>query len=321
MRQVHSNFFSRLLTTAVAVAALSAATAAPAQYRADHIPQAPPMTNLPNPTITPRPNAQVNEDLTFTDSTGKKVRLGDLFHHKTAGGSSEKPVVLSLVYFSCPMLCGLNQEALANAIQQGPFSLRLGQDYDVVVVSIDPDDTTEMAATKRKNYLARAEKPESQAGFTYLTGTAENIRQLADTVGFGFFRNDPDSGKDKFAHSLGIFVLTPGAHVSETIVNADYTPAELHAALLAAADNKIGTGFLERVALPCGAMRLNPKTGMYEHNPWFYAGTAGGLASIAFTAIFLAVMWKGEAKRRKAAGADPPDPPAPPGGPTPAVSP
>lgn len=315
MRETRS-IFSRLLLTAVAATALFTATAAPAQYRADRVPQAAPMTNLPNPTITPRPDAQVPEDLAFIDSTGKKVRLGDLLHQK--GDNAEKPVVLSLVYFSCPMLCGLGQEALASSIQQGPFSLRLGNDYDVVVVSIDPDDTTSMAAEKRKNYLARAEKPESQPGFTYLTGRADAIRQLADTVGFGFFRNDPESGQDKFAHSLGIFVLTPKGRVSQTLVNADYTPAELHAALLQAADNKIGSGFLERIALPCGAMRLNPKTGMYEHNPWFYAGTAGGLASIAFTTIFLGVLWKGEAKRKKAAAAaGPPDP----GGPSPAVSP
>jgi protein SCO1/2 len=221
------------------------------------------------------------------------------------------------------MLCGLNQEALANAILQGPFSLRLGTDYDVVVVSIDPDDTVELAATKRKNYLARAERPESQAGFTYLTGNADAIRQLADAVGFGFFRNDPKGGNDKFAHSLGIFVVTPNARVSQTIINSDYTPAELHAALLQAADNKIGTGFLERIALPCGAMRLNPNTGMYEHNPWFYAGTAGGLASIGFTGIFLALMWRGEAKRKKAAlAAGPPDPPdSGDSGPRPAISP
>lgn len=291
------SIFTRLLAPALAAAALLAApAAAPAQYRADRVYSAPIMTNLPNPTIVPQPNAQVPEDLTFIDSTGKKIRLGEFLHQK--GAKADKPVILTLVYFSCPSLCGIGQEALAATLQQGPFSLRVGDDYDVLVVSIDPDDTTEMAATKRKNYLARAARPESQKGFTYLTGNADAIKHLADTVGFGYFRNPPESA-DKFAHALGLFVLTPGGRVSRTIVNADYTPAEVHDALLEASSYKIGTGFLERIALPCGAMRLNPKTGMYEHNPWFYAGTAGGIASVGFMALFLGLLWRGELKKKR----------------------
>jgi protein SCO1 len=302
MQKARSIFARCLAPVFAAVAMLTAiggGGVAFAQYRADRVYDAPVMKNIPNPTITPRPNAQIPEDLAFTTSEGKSITLRELFHKK--GATGEKPVILSLVYFSCPALCGMNQEALVNAIRQGPRSLRLGNDFDVVVVSIDPDDSTEIAATKRKNYLALADRPESQGGFTYVTGTEANIRQLADTVGFGYHRNTPDSNSaDKFAHSLGIFVITPGAHMSQTIVNTDYTPDELHAALLQAADNKIGSGFLERIALPCGAMRLDPKTGLYKHNPWFYAGTAGGLASIAFTGVFLTIMWRGEWKKKHA---------------------
>jgi protein SCO1/2 len=274
---------------------LGVVPAAHAQYRADHIPAGPPVA-VSNPTITPKPNAQLPlDDTEFTTSQGKKVKLGDLFNH------GNKPVIVSMVYLSCPMLCGLNQDALINSVRQGPRSLRLGKDYDVVVVSIDPDDTQEAAETKRTNYLARLNLPPTQEGFTYLTGVEPNMKKLGDAIGFDYRRNDQPG--DKFLHSLGIFVCTPYGRLSKTIVNTDYTPDELHAALLTAAEGKIGSGMLEQIALPCGAMRLNPLTGNYEHNPWFWAGTAGGAASVAFMAIFLTVMWRGELKRKRAADA------------------
>ena len=120
-------------------------------------------------------------------------------------------MILSLVYFSCPNLCNLTQDDLANAVREMPGSLKLGKDFDIVVVSIDPDDTPAIAAEKRVNYLKKMDLGENQPGFTYLTGTEANIRTLADAVGYGYRQNfgvkDGDS-VGKFAHSSGIFVCT-----------------------------------------------------------------------------------------------------------------
>ncbi len=302
-----NNFLQRTVAPALAALALLAGgVAADAQYRADVVTDGPEVAGT-NPDIVARPNSQLPlDDARFTRSDGVKVNLKDVFR-------PGKPVILSLVYFSCPMLCGLNQEALKNAVLQGPRSLRLGVDYDIVIVSIDPDDTPATATEKRNNYLKLMDRPATQEGFTYLTGTDDNIKLLADAVGFGYRRNwglVPGDASGKFAHSTGIFICTPYGHLSQTIKNLDYTGDELHAALLTAADNKIGTGILEEFALPCGAMRLNPLTGHYEHNPWFWAGTAGGAASVGFMAIFLGVLWHGESKRKKLHLDDPP--PAPP---------
>ena len=156
------------------------------------------------------------------------------------------------------------------------------------------------------------DRPESQPGFTYLTGSLENIQALADAVGYGYHRNPNDKNADpatgKFAHSAGIFVCTPYGRLSQTIQGIDFPTDQLHFALVQAADGKIGSGFLEQVELPCGAMRLGPNG--YEVNPWFWAGTAGGGASILFTAVFLGLMWRGEFKKRKQGGSttagDPP---------------
>ena len=124
-------------------------------------------------------------------------------------------------------------------------------------------------------------------GVTYLTGTRENIRQLADTVGFGYRENfgikDGDAA-GKYAHSAGLFVCTPYGRLSQTIRGLNWPTDKLHYALLQAADGKIGSGFLETVGLPCGAVRMGPHG--YENNPWFWAGHGGGGATVLFMAIF-----------------------------------
>jgi protein SCO1/2 len=287
-----------VLSVAIALSAASMfATPAAGQYRADHIPAGPPVA-VPNPEIADKKNAEIPQDLSFTQSDGKSVKLGEFFNHN-------RPVVLELVYFSCPLLCGKSQESLVGSIRSGLRGLELGKDFDVVVVSIDSDDKPAEAATKRANYLKLMSRPESQAGFTYLTGTDENISNLAQAVGFGYRHNFGLADNDpagKFAHSSGIFVCTPSGRLSQTVVGIDYPPDTLHNALRVAADGKIGGG-LFGIALSCGAVRFNEHSGNYEHNPWFWAGTAGGLASMAFVAALMAMMWRGEWKHAKTAPA------------------
>jgi protein SCO1/2 len=265
-----------------------------------------PVVLPPNPTVVARPNAPIPLDLTFTSSNGATTTLASLFNHG-------KPVVLEMVYLNCPYMCGENQKNLANRIREGLHSLTLGKDFDVVIVSIDPEDTPARAAETRHTYLQTMGLPDSQPGFTYLTGTEDNIRALANAIGFGYQRNL--LGGDKYLHSTAVFVSTPYARLSKTITNLGYTSDELHAALIAAADGKIGSGILETIALPCGAMRLNPQTGKYEANPWFWFGTAGGAATVAAMGIFLGTLWRGEAKRKRSGidnvPASPPQEPPP----------
>ncbi len=282
---------------ALAATLLLLCAPAPAQYHNDPTPQGAPVP-MPNPEVVEKPNALIPQDLEFTRYDGQKAKLGDIFNHG-------RPVVLALVYFNCPNLCGFVQDDLVNAIRSGPRSLKLGKDYDVVVVSFDPDDTPAQATAKRSRYLALAERPESEPGLIYLTGAETNIRRLADAVGFGYRRNFGVADNDpagKFAHSAGIFVCTANGRLSQTIRGIGWPTDKLHYALLQAADGKIGSGFLETVGLSCGAVRLGAHG--YENNPWFWAGTVTGAASIAFMAIFLGILWRGEWKKR--AGPDKP---------------
>ena len=125
-------------------------------------------------------------------------------------------------------------------------------------------------------------------------------------MGFGYRENfgikDGDAA-GRFAHSAGLFVCTSYGRLSQTIRGLNWPTDKLHYALLQAADGKIGSGFLETVGLSCGAVRLGPHG--YENNPWFWAGTAGGGATVLGMAIFLGLMWRGE-WRKKAAQTIPP---------------
>jgi protein SCO1/2 len=145
--------------------------------------------------------------------------------------------------------------------------------------------------------------PESQAGFTYLTGSKENIRKLADTVGFPYRFNPPNTNTDKIAHDSGIFICTPQGKLSQTILGIQYEPEMLHYRLREASGGKVG-GTLLGAALSCGAMWFNPNTGKYEHNPWFYAGTATGIFTILFLGSFLSYLWKTERDRARALGVE-----------------
>jgi protein SCO1 len=270
------------------------AAGASAQYRPDLAPAGTQLT-APNPEIRDKANAAIPLDLPFIRSDGKTIKLGELFNHG-------KPVILSLVYFTCPNLCGYAQDDLVNAVRSGPRSLVIGKDYDIIVVSIDADDTPAVAASKRAKYVALMGRPEAEQGVTYLTGTRENVRQLADAVGFGYRENfgvlegDPVG---KYAHSAGLFVCTAYGRLSQTIRGLGWPTDKLHYALLQAADGKIGSGFLETVGLSCGAVRLGPHG--YEHNPWFWAGAAGGGATMVSMGIFLGLMWRGEWRKKAAA--------------------
>jgi protein SCO1/2 len=302
-----NRLFQHIFASAVAAFLLiSASGTARAQYRMDF----PGDDGTPSaealPPIVEKTDAQLPLDLAFTRSDGTPVKLRDCFNHG-------RPVVLSLVYFSCPNLCGFTQTSLVEFVREAPHGIQLGKDYDILVVSIDADDTPKDAAAKRKKYLSLVPLPENQTGFTYLTGSGANIRALADAVGYPFRINPPGKGAVKIAHDTGIFVCTPGGRLSQTILGISYEPDLLHYRLLEASNGKIGSGLLN-FALACGACYFDPKTGHYTQNPWFYAGTATGILSVFGVIGMLIMLFHGDSKRRRLAGDTPVDdsPPATP---------
>jgi len=192
-------------------------------------------------------NAQIPLELTFKDETGQTVRLGQYFR--------QKPVVLALVYYECPMLCDMVLNGLTHSMEQ--ISLNLGHDFDVVTVSFNPKETWQLAAAKKANYVEKYQRTGAAEGWHFLTGQEDAIKKLAGTAGF-HYKYDPVT--KQFAHAAGIMVLTPEGRIARYFYGIEYKPRDFRLGLVEASRNKIGTP-VDAILLFC--YHYDPMTGKY----------------------------------------------------------
>jgi protein SCO1/2 len=182
--------------------------------------------------IAQRLNEQLPLALTFTDDQGKQVQLASYF--------GKKPAILALVYYQCPMLCSEELNGLTSALRivdEVP-----GKDFNVIVVSIDPTEGTELAAAKKANYLKRYGHPETAAGWHFMTGTQPNIDALTKAVGFGYVKiPGPDGRLTQFAHASSIQIVTPEGKLAQYYMGVEYSPKDLRLGLAEASSNRIGS--------------------------------------------------------------------------------
>jgi protein SCO1/2 len=178
-------------------------------------------------------NQQLPLDAAFVDDSGSAVKLGDYF-----GGT--KPVMLSLVYYNCPMLCSEELDGMASALEM--VHLVPGKDFDIVVISIDPSETPAMAAAKKAYYVKRYGHPETAAGWHFLTGQRPAIDAVADAIGFGYVRvPGPDGKLSQFAHASSIELVTPQGRVAQYYLGVEYSPKDILLGLIEASGNRIGS--------------------------------------------------------------------------------
>jgi protein SCO1/2 len=206
-------------------------------------------------------------DLEFVDETGAAVTLGDYF--------TDRPVILSLVYYECPMLCGVSMEGLISNLRI--LGLDPGRDFQIVTVSIDPTETPDIAAGKKIDYLARLGRSDQAIadGWHTLTGNQEAIDTLARTVGFRYVY---DERSDEYAHGAAIMVATPDGQLSRYYYGIEYPARDLRLGLVEAAGGAIGT-VVDQVKLLC--YRYDPVTGKYGFAIWTALRTAGVLTVLA----------------------------------------
>ena len=178
-------------------------------------------------------NQQLPLDSAFVDDSGNAVKLGDYF-----GG--KKPVMLSLVYYNCPMLCSEELDGMASALEM--VHLVPGKDFDIVVISIDPSETPAIAAAKKAYYVKRYGHPETAAGWHFLTGKAPAIDAVTDAIGFGYVRvPGPDGTMSQFAHASSIEIATTDGHMAQYYMGVEYSPKDVLLGLIEASGNKIGS--------------------------------------------------------------------------------
>jgi protein SCO1 len=197
--------------------------------------------------IDQRLNEQVPLDIPFTDETGREIRLGELF--------GKRPVILALVYYECPMLCTQVLNGLVTAL--GVMSFEPGREFDVVAVSFNPKEGPGLASQKKANYLERYGRPQTSAGWHFLTGEEDSIKRLTDAVGF---RYEFDPEIQQYAHGAGIEVLTPTGAISKYFYGIEFSARDIRLGLIEASENRIGTP-IDDVLLFC--YHYDPATGKY----------------------------------------------------------
>lgn len=231
--------------------------------------------------ITERTGERVPQDISFTDSLGNTVQLSHLL-------SRRKPVMLTLVYYDCPMLCGLLLSGLTRSLRDS--GLDLGRDYEAVTVSFNPRETPALAAQRQGHYLQALGRPSRQSDWAFLVGREQSIHALADSLGFHYRY---DVGARQYAHVAAAFVLTPDGRISRTFYGVEFVPRDIKLALVEAGEGKTGTT-LQRILLTC--YRWNPVSRRYA----LFLSTyfkAGGLLVFLGLAGLMVMLFRKERAR------------------------
>ncbi len=205
-------------------------------------------SQLQNVGFEPPLNGRIPLDLNFRDESGREVALRDY--------SGQRPVVLALVYYGCPMLCNQVEMGVVGTLKM--LSLTPGRDYEVVFVSFDPRENPPMAAQKKEAAMSHYGRRETASGWHFLTGSKESIEALTKAANF---RYSFDTRANIFAHASGIMLLTPDGRISRYFYGVEYPSRDVRLGLVDASAGKIGT-LIDRLLLYC--FEYNPESARYS---------------------------------------------------------
>ncbi|HYF52358.1 MAG TPA: SCO family protein, partial [Planctomycetota bacterium] len=230
--------------------------------------------------ITEKLDAKIPLDLTFRDETGREAKLAEYF--------DGKPVLLTLNYSSCPMLCNLQLNGLVDALIGVPLSA--GKDFRIVTVSLDPKETLEKSNKSKRKYLLQYGREGAEQGWHFLTGEEKNIRALADSVGFGYRWLEE---RQEYLHSAAFIFITPDGRVSRYLYGVKFDSGTVKLALLETGEGKVGS-IMDQMILFC--FKYDPQTGKYSLAA---VRILQGGAALTVLALFcvLGVYWRREFKR------------------------
>ena len=225
--------------------------------------------------------------LEFTAENGERVALGRYF--------GARPVILTLVYYECPMLCTLVLNGVTSALKAVPFAP--GRDFELVSVSFDPRDTPALAAKKKQHYVAELGAPSAAAGWHFLTGDSTAIAALTTAAGF---RYAYDAERGEYAHASGILVLTPDGTISRLLYGIEYAPKDVRLALVEAGEGKIGS-VVDVLLLYC--FHYDPAAGKYGAAVVNLVRAGGVLALVGLVSFILISLRRDRRQAAPAAGA------------------
>jgi protein SCO1 len=226
---------------------------------------------LENVGFAPQLNARLPLDLAFRDEAGRDVQLREYF--------AQKPVLLALVYYGCPMLCNQTEQGVVGALRM--LSFNPGRDYQVVFVSFDPRESPDMAAQKKESAMTHFRRPETASGWHFLTGSKESIDALTKGANF---RYSFDQKSNLFAHASGILLLTPDGRISRYFYGVEYPARDIRLGLVDASAGKIGTP-IDRALLFC--YQYDPTSARYSASILKIIRLGGVLTMLALVAGIL----------------------------------
>lgn len=237
--------------------------------------------------IDQRLNEQVPLDLEFVDETGRTVKLREYF--------GKRPVLLAMVYYECPMLCTQVLNGVTGALKVLNFDV--GKEFEVVAVSINPREGPGLAAAKKQAYVERYGRPETAGGWHFLTGREENIRALANAVGF---RYAYDEEIKQYAHGAGVELLTPKGVIARYFYGIEFAPRDIRFGIIEASEERVGSP-IDSVLLLC--YHYDPATGKYGATAMTMVRIGAVLTMLGF-AVFLFVSLRHERASHHATAAN-----------------
>lgn len=227
-------------------------------------------------------------DLKFVDSEGRDVTLADYF-------DGDKPIILTLNYYRCPQLCGLQLNALVSAMQDMEWVA--GREFEIVTISFDPLETANLAKLKKRNYMESYGKPEAVGGWHFLTGESDAIKSVLETTGFKIRWSEE---RREWIHTAALIFCTPEGKISRYLYGLVIKPKTVRLSLVEAGEGKIGSP-MDKVLLFC--YHFDPETGSYQASV-FNLVRAAALMSLLGVGALLFALWRFELRRRKTVAAE-----------------
>ena len=225
----------------------------------------------------------------LVDENGKSITLGELF-------TDGRPKLVQLGYMKCPMLCGLALNGLVRGMQGLDWSV--GDQFDVLFISINPDETFELAAAKRKGYAAEYARAGGEKGWRFLTGSEASVRGIANAVGFPYRKMD----NGEYAHPAAVFVVTGDGRLAQYLPGVTQSPSDLRLALTDAGEGKLGSTF-DQFVFWCH--QFDPSKGGYVLWAYRVMQLAGSVTLLALgTVVWMLLRNEARSKRLAAPKAE-----------------
>lgn len=236
-------------------------------------------------TIREKLGGDIDLSRAFIDHTGVPVTLAQY----VADG---KPVLLTLNYYECPMLCTLMLNSLVRGV--GELRWKPGDRYRMVTISIDPDETPALAAAKRASYLTMLGMGDD-VDWSFLVGTKENIDAVANAIGFEYTFDEKTA---QYAHPAALFFISRSGKVARYLYGIEYAARDLKFAIVETSEGRAGSP-IDKLILSC--FHYDSTVGAY--GPWAMgAMRLGGGVGATLLALFLFVMWRRESRARRMEG-------------------